>query len=378
MVSAKRVQERGEVVDVVLNAMDEVRTVDPGTQRIAEEYIDHTVVLETRSLFGAWSAVRDFCEASETEIATLVEEKGEEYATMHSRAMWPASHFAAALYKLRSPGTRWSAEFSDPVSRDVHGELRTGKVKDDDVSRRLRAALPADFPGDELTLFQWCEQIAYHLADELVFTNPHQLQVMLEDCPPALRELVRSKAVVDPQPALPRRFYELAPVESVRDGSRTCIAYFGAFYATRGLGEVFAALEQLTPAQRDGLRLDVYTSSTDTVEEAVAGKPWADVVRAHPYRPYLEFLALTAQYDALLVNDAETTGTHAVNPYLPSKYSDYRGSQRPVWGHVEPGSVLDGEDLQYRSAVGDVASARAVLEQLSELSRRPQASPAPR
>lgn len=201
VLSAKHVQERGEVVDVVLNDLDDVFAVDPNTQRTAEEYVDRTVVVETRSLSGDWSSVREFCEESETAIAAVVDRKGAEYASMHSLANWPASHLAAALYKLRSPGTHWSAEVSDPATGDVHEAVRSITVEDDEVSQRLRAALPADFAGDGLTLSQWSEQIVYHLTDELVFTNPHQLQGVLEDCPPSLRELVQRKAVVAQGPS---------------------------------------------------------------------------------------------------------------------------------------------------------------------------------
>jgi hypothetical protein len=365
IVSAKRVQQRAEVVDVLQNAMDDVRAVDPGTDALAEEYVDRKILLTTKTLFGAWSAIRDFCEESRASVARLIECKGEPYTSMHSRAMWPASHFAAALLKLDDPSVHWSAEFSDPVSHDVHGELRRGKVKADTVSRKLLAAMPASFGGYDLSVFEWCEQIAYHLADELVFTNPNQLQVMLETCPPALRDTVRAKAVIEPQPAPLPRFYSLAEVEQVADPDRTSIAYFGAFYATRGLGEVFTALAQLPPEERDALRLDVFTGSTSVVLDAIREQPWADVVRVHEYRPYLEFLALTTQYDALLVNDAETSSVHSVNPYLPSKYSDYRGSGTPIWGHVEPGSMLSKEPLELVSTVGDVASVRRVLADLA-------------
>jgi poly(ribitol-phosphate) beta-N-acetylglucosaminyltransferase len=378
IVSAKRVHERGEVVDVVLNAMDAVRQVDPGTEAIAEEYVDRKAVLATRTVFAKWSAVRDFCDEGLAAVEAFEAGKDRAYESLHSRAMWPASHFLAARYKIRHPQVRWTAEFSDPVSTDVHGRPRAGRVRDDPLSRELRAALPGDFPGDRLTLFQWCEQIAYHLADELMFTNRNQLQVMLEECPPALRDTVRAKAVVVPQPVLPPRFYQRVSVESPAVPGVATIAYFGAFYPTRGLGEVFEALASLDDRVRRSLRLHVYTAGVEPVRQALAGQPFADVVEVREYRPYLEFLALTTRYDALLVNDATTTGTgHPVNPYLPSKYSDYRGSGTPVWGHVEPGSVLSGEDLDLVSTVGDVASVREVLEQIvarAGLSGRPQRS----
>jgi poly(ribitol-phosphate) beta-N-acetylglucosaminyltransferase len=305
VVSAKRTRERGEVIDVVCNAMDDVRDVDPGTEIIAQEYLDQVVVLTTPSIFGRWSAVRDFCTEGMAALDGLVEKKGR-YESMHSRAMWPASHFLAALYKIDNPGTAWTAEFSDPISHDVHGAPRPGEVPDDALARRLRAALPRSFVGHDLSLFQWCEQIAYHLADELLFTNQNQLRVMVEQCPPQLRDQVRAKAVVSPQPVLPERFYRAVEVEDRTEPGVCTIGYFGAFYATRGLGEILDALSRLDADTLDRLRLDIFTGGIDAVQAALRGKSYARAVRVFPYRPYLEFLALTTRYDVLLVNHGIT------------------------------------------------------------------------
>ena len=73
--------------------------------------------------------------------------------------------------------------------------------------------------------------------------------------------------------------------------------------------------------------------------------------------PVLEFLNLTTQFDVLVVNDAATTAHHEVNPYLPSKVADYRGSGTPVWAICEPGSVLATLDFEHRSDLGDVEQA---------------------
>jgi hypothetical protein len=89
-----------------------------------------------------------------------------------------------------------------------------------------------------------------------------------------------------------------------------------------------------------------------------------DVVVARPYVPYLDFLALTTQFDCLLVNDAATTGNHAVNPYLPSKWSDYAGAGVDVWAVVEPGSILSTMPTAYRSVVGDASAAADVLRRI--------------
>ena len=39
--------------------------------------------------------------------------------------------------------------------------------------------------------------------------------------------------------------------------------------------------------------------------------------------------------------DAVVTEYMGVNPYLPSKLSDYLGSDTPIWAIVEKGSSLD-------------------------------------
>ena len=90
----------------------------------------------------------------------------------------------------------------------------------------------------------------------------------------------------------------------------------------------------------------------------------ADVIRAHPYLPFLEFLAATTHFDGLIVNDAATRQHHDINPYLPSKISDYRGSGTPIWSIVEPGSVLSTLPTAYRSTLGDAEGALRVIREI--------------
>ena len=42
---------------------------------------------------------------------------------------------------------------------------------------------------------------------------------------------------------------------------------------------------------------------------------------------FFEFLNLTTKFDCLIVNDANTKDYKEINPYLPSKLSDYLGSR---------------------------------------------------
>lgn len=366
IVSAKRVRARGEVVDVVSNAMDRIRDTDESIRRISGPFVADEAALPTPTYFSDWASMEAFAVEGLRVIDGWEAARGP-YHRLYSRAHFAASHLLAAAYKLRRPAVRWSAEFSDPLSRDVQERERGTPVREgallDELRRGMRdAGVPV--PASR-NCFVWCEELAYALADELIFTNQQQLDHMLGYCtsqPVAAR--ARAKAVISPQPTLPPEFYTLAGHEYPLEAGVAHLGYFGNFYATRGLDDVLAALAALAgddPGTGERVRLHVFTTKPDELDRRARELGVAGLVRVGPYLRYLEFLRLTRELDCLVVNDAATGGRHGRNPYLPSKWADYRGSGTPVWGIVEPGSPLSGEPLDYASPVGDVAAAREVL-----------------
>jgi hypothetical protein len=364
VVAAKRLRATGELVDVIANAMDSIREVDETVVRIAGPFIARQAFLKTPSYFGDWGSIEQFAVAGREVIREWETVQGP-YESVYSRAHFAASHFLAALYKLSRPSVAWTAEFSDPLSRDVHGQergklVRTGPLKDQlgRGLRRLRTSRPRS-----RNLFVWAEEIAYSLADELIFTNENQLDYMLSYCSnPGLAGLARAKAVVKPHPSLPRQFYAMLDSPHAFNEGMINIAYFGNVYATRGLDDVLKAMTDRE--LRDRVVLHIFTTRQEEIVRRATELGVHGRVRVNGFRSYLEFLNLTTKFDCLLVNDAETSGTHQINPYLPSKWSDYRGSGRPVWGLVEPGSPLSRQSLDFVSPVGDVSAARTVLAQL--------------
>jgi glycosyltransferase involved in cell wall biosynthesis len=366
-VATRRLRTHGVVVDVVSNDMQHQRAIDPSTIDVADDFVGrHLAVPIPPTVFG-WRNLQAFCVRGYRQVEQWVEEKGE-YRSLYSRTMLPGSHLLAALVKLRWPATRWVAEFSDPVVWDAYGEERPARPDPDGwVMDELRRGLAAaGHPLDpDVTVAELVELVAYVLADEVHFTNENQRTFMLGYHPDrALAEAVRARSVVLPHPTLPREFYarRRAAVERVPD--RVNVAYFGAFYATRGLTEVVDALERLAPDERRRVVLRVFTADPDALRAEVAARGLADVIDPAPYVPYLEFLELTTRMDVLLVNDAHTRHLYPVNPYLPSKWSDYAGSGTDVWAVVEPGSVLDGLDVRYRSTLSDVDGAVAQLRRI--------------
>ncbi|WP_228266538.1 glycosyltransferase family protein [Ornithinimicrobium ciconiae] len=368
VVAAKRVREAGRPVDVIQNEMSSQRDSDPALDKIAGDLVRRRAVLRTPTLFSSWKGVNTFVEVG-LEQALAWEAGGSTYERIYSRAHWVPSHVLAARLKTLWPQVRWTAEFSDPLSVYVDAKERHSPAGEGPLLDELRAATRAagfEPPGDNL--FTWVEHLPYALADELIFTNENQRELMLSRIPDeALAARARERSVVSPHPTLPPEFYELTQPEVDLDPQVRHIGYFGNFYANRSMTAVVAALTALPADVRRRLQIDVYTSKPDAIASALKAlhMEGAESVKTRPFVSYLDFLALSRRMDALLINDAITTGLFPANPFLPSKWSDYRGSGPPVWGIVEPGSPLSAQPLDYRSPVRHTTAAVQVLGQIA-------------
>lgn len=366
LVAARRLREWGVVTDVVSQDLSNVARVDEMSMRIPAEVLDEARILPGKRHASQWGSVRGFVEGALAEVADLEAAKGP-YRSVYSRAMAPASHVAAAILKLRDPGKRWVAEFSDPLLMNAYGEIRFGPVEQDWVLDELAAGFArAGFAAPEgEPLFGWAEAVAYAFADEIIFTNQHQLDFMLGYCADrGLSERASgiSRALHHPVPG--ESMYRVAKSGYPLAEGVVNIGYFGNFYPNRGLGEIVEALDSLTVAERDRVRLHVFTGRFAALRNEMIERGMADVMRVNPMLGYLEYLNLLTRFDVLMINDYATSPHYVPNPYLPAKLADYLGSGSRIWSLYEPGSVLSTTAVDHASALGDAAAATDVLRQL--------------
>lgn len=370
VVAAKRVAVAGRPVDVIQNAMSN-RSADPDLLRLTGGLVRRRAELPTLTMFSSWRSVREFTETGLQQALTW-DRDGPGYRRVYSRAHFIASHFLTARLLLLRPGLSWTAEFSDPLSHDVTGAVRHSDVQPDGIIDRLSEGLVAAGarPPESGNAYEWAEVLAMALADRIVFTNEHQRDFMLErleDSGLAARAAERAEVSHHPVPA-PELYHLTDPAYALRADLRH-VGYFGNFYETRGMDMVLDALVALPDGVRSRLRLHVFTASPQDLTGPVRDRGLSGTVVSAPFVGYLDFLALTTRFDALLVSDA-TTAALGRNPFLPSKWSDYRGSGTPVWGVVEEDSVLSRQPLTFRSPVGHVSAAAHVLAQIARLPRR--------
>ena len=374
VVAAKRIKFLEKPVDVLSNKMDKARTKSETLNRIAEDFIGENIALPTPTAFSNWDAIKKFSIQALESINRIESKKGK-YKSVYSRAMWPASHIAAAALKAKNPEIKWLAEFSDPLYLNINGEIRKDLIEKSwlqdakilDYIKERNYPLPV---SDHL--FYYCEYLPYVMADELIFTNENQMRYMLESFPDGdwIKDVVHKVKII-PQPTLPFYYYKLSEADYCLNKNQFNIGYFGSFYENRGLGEVFKAVSKLPIEYRKKIKLHIFTEQADKVKSEPDYLAIKDFVVVNPYLNYFEFLNLTTKLDCLFVNDTSTIGRKKFNPYLPSKISDYLGSGVKIWGACEKESSMyqlaQQKKLDFCSYLGDQESYDAVILQLKQL-----------
>jgi hypothetical protein len=289
------------------------------------------------------------------------------YERLYTRSMWAPPSILGAWYKSRNPATPWTAEFSDPLSLRPNGETRPNLMPANDIMAEINAAIAArDLPVWAGALFfEAAEWGVFALADRIVFTNDNQRQLMLSHLPDrAIAERALAVSEIHPHPVPDAVFYEMGSPDVALPDVDVCIGYFGNFYNVRAVGDILDPFALLTPDERARVRLMIFTAALEKTRDAVAEHPAAECASVLPALAYFDFLALTKQMGWLLIADAHRPPEFQVNPYLPSKLADYRGSDTPIWGIVDENSTLSRSALAATSPLGDAPAGAAVLRRI--------------
>ncbi|RUR27816.1 glycosyltransferase [Vreelandella andesensis] len=373
VVMAKRIRELAIPVDVIFNNMSKVRAKNVRLEEIAKGFVGEKVEINSPASFSNWKSIEKFVTLANREAMALCKKRGAGYSTIYSRVMWPGSHFAALLHKIKDKDTKWTAEFSDPVLKDIHGNNREASIDPKWLENNhvIAKVFEKGFTVPSTTnLFFWCEYIAFIFADELIFTNMNQLTYMVSYVDDDdIKALIYAKSVILPHPTLPESYYSLSSPDYQIDEEKVNFAYFGNFYATRGMSYIFQAIASLPNDLKSKCQLHIFTNSTDDLINQIKSYGLSDEVVINDYVDYLDFLALSNKMDCLIVNDALTEGVKIVNPYLPSKYSDYLGASAKIWGICERDSVLRfklSDDNTGRTLISYIGDYDSIYNALTE------------
>ncbi|MDR0489136.1 MAG: glycosyltransferase [Propionibacteriaceae bacterium] len=358
--AAKRLANWDEPFDIITHSMTGIRDIDTSTHRIDSHLRGKFVRIDGAPRSSTWEGLARFCSEGARQWAGLEKDRTRPYKKLYSRVHWPFSHGLAALIKVRRPEIRWIAEFSDPVSININGTLKDGPLGDflerHEIDDQVRLA------GFDLsaarTIHEWIEWITYALADQIIFTNENQRDLMLSLVPDmALRQRAREHCVVIPHPGVPDHILEAAPPVPRNQDGRIHLGYFGWVYPKRGVDDVLTSLRELPDDVRIRVMVHLYVPSRQlsSVRSNVHHYGLQSCVEVNRYVNYVKFVSIARSMDWLIVPDAQVSDIHGTNPYLPSKYADYSSLGVKIWGIIEPGSPLSQRPLDLTSHAGDAA-----------------------
>lgn len=347
IVQAKRIIVNNKRVDVLTTHQDKVLS------DFINDFIDNRIIVEVLKPADSPEGIREF-------VSNSLKVLGNHYKRIYSRSWLMSNHFLALMYKLENPDVHWTAEFSDPLLHDIKNTVNLKekhKIDDDEFFNYINGFIK-DYPKlkNNSSTFFTVEYLTFLFADEIIFTNANQREVMINQFPVDLDDLIMDKSVISPHPTLSKKYYHLIQSRFKLNHDYINIAYFGGFYyPERNFDYLFRAFDELG---FDKIRLYIFINNRKMVESS---NP--NIYIKKPL-DYLEFLNSCNDFDVLLVNDVSTRKYWSVNPYLPSKLSDYLGSTSDIWAIVEKNSSLDNVSVKYKSYIDDYDSILNVLKKI--------------
>lgn len=248
-------------------------------------------------------------------------ENMDDVEVIYSRAQFVGSHIAAWLYKLSHPNVKWYAEFSDPIVYGIDNKVKTVHV---------------DGENAYLKDYLWyIEQFVYTYADRVIFTNQNQMNYMLGyNLYPEDNEAIRKKAIIKHHPIMPEIYTRILESDYNLEPDKINIGYFGTFYPNRNLEDM---LQLLTNKK---VVLHIFTPNSEKLKESYP--EFENRIRFNDTISNFEFLNLASKMDYLFLNDTNFDGE--INPYLPSKYADYKVTNTRIIVKTVAGSVLSEMD----------------------------------
>ncbi len=347
IVLAKRIISNNRKVDVLTTNQNDSLT------DFINEFIDNKIIVNTTKPKDSPEGIKEFVENS-------LEKIDNNYKCITSRSWLMSNHFLALAYKLKNPEVYWTAEFSDSLLHDIKNTINQKdkhKINDEDFFNHVNRYIDS-YPKlkNNSSTFYTIEYLTFLFADEIIFTNSNQREMMISQFPVDLSQLIMEKSVISPHSALPKKYYHLKKSKFKLNHNCINIAYFGGFYYHEmNFNDIFQAFDEL---KSDKIRLYIFINNKKLLKS-----PNKDIYIKKPL-DYLEFLNACNDSDVLLVNDVSTKNHWSKNPYFPSIVSDYLESSSDIWAGPEHKSAMDNIEVRYKSYIDDFESTLNTLKRI--------------
>ena len=211
----------------------------------------------------------------------------------------------------------------------------------------------------------FCHQVIYIRGMHVQIQKLSGITVQIRCIPVDIYDFVLAKSEIRRHPTLESKYYHIKESDLNLKDEFINIAYFGMdYYGKRHFEALFYAMESLNHKYKNKIKLHLFMNDKKLIKGLTSSLSVKDNIVIKKPMDYLSFLNATTKFDVLIVNDVMTKDNFKVNPYLPSKASDYLGSSRDIWALCEMGSTLSSIDVKYKSDIHDFNSCGETLVQI--------------
>lgn len=258
--------------------------------------------------------------------------KDNNYDCIFTSSIPGISHIVGAKIKKKNPKIKWYASFSDPIKNSPY-------KKDPDLKNRSIFYRIAFNVGSFIYMNDKYEEAAIKYADKLIFICEEQRDYTIAQYDN--KEELLKKSIVMPLTYIPEwnMYKELVEAPIVSNIPKIAV-HLGRLYGLRKIDNFLMALKELKE-EKPNLKEDIVFHQYSEIQpydlEKIKNYNLEDVFIVHEKVSYNESVGIMKNSDVLVLFDTIMHGAK-VQPYLPSKITEYLLLKKPILGICENNS----------------------------------------
>lgn len=248
------------------------------------------------------------------------------YDEIYTSSIPGITHICGYKIKKKYPNIKWRASFSDPIKNSPY-------KKDPDLKNRSIFYRVAFHVGSFIYMNNRYEEVAIKNADELIFICEEQRDFTLKQYPDGNKYL--SKCKIEPLTYIPewKMYKDLMNAPKVGNTPKQAV-HLGRLYGLRKIDNFLLALKELKEEDKDLAKKIVFHQYSEIQPydiKKIKEYNLEDVFIVHPKVSYEESINIMKNADILVLFDT-IMENEEIQPYLPSKITEYLLLNKPILG----------------------------------------------